>query len=29
LTDLQKKAAKSLGISEEDYGKTAREMNYV
>lgn len=29
LTDLQKKAAKNLGISEEDYGKTAKEMNYV
>jgi len=29
LTELQKKAAKAMGITEEDYGKQAREMNYV
>jgi len=29
LTELQKAAAKAFGISEEDYGKQAKEMNYV
>ena len=29
LNDEQKRAAKALGVSEEEYGKLAREMNYV
>ena len=29
LTDLQKSAAKAFGITEEEYGKQAREMTYV
>lgn len=29
LSELQKKAAAALGIKEEDYAKTAKEMNYV